>query len=212
MINPLNAVNCLKRGFKRYVRYNLINANIECGPNYVSFYVKDTDNTGKQYLTRTSDHHVKFQRVADKDNPWKGVNISIVFKTQNSRRNSKINTKVVRHSDEYIEPFDITTYRYNSTVLAQSDLSDIFRAILSFLSGNGYTDPFAGTPKAARVIPKNAKIKFDTKVNGNFDSSGNSVGSKRGGYGADYVSESIIKRIIQEEISKAISKYERLVW
>lgn len=208
MINPINAVNSLKRGFKRYIRYNLINAKIECGPNYVSFYVKDTDNTGKQYLTRTSDHQVKFQHIADKDSPWKGDNISIVFRTPQHKRKDKIQTKVIKHSDEYIEPFSITTYQYDNTILVPSDVSNIFRAILSFLSGNGYTDPFARTPKAAKVIPKNAKIKFDTKVNGNFD--GNSIGAKNGGYGADYVSESIIKRIIQEEINKAISECERL--
>ena len=61
MIDTTYAVNCLKQGFKRYVRSNRINATIDCGDNYVSFYVKDFK--GKQYLARSSNHHLKMQHV-----------------------------------------------------------------------------------------------------------------------------------------------------
>ena len=56
----------------------------------MSFYVKDVDNAGKQYMARTSTHHLKMQRIADKDEPWKGENISIAFITPKSKQDSRI--------------------------------------------------------------------------------------------------------------------------
>lgn len=72
MIDPKNATNCLKRGFQRYIRYSKINASIDSEPYRVSFYVKDYDKVGKQYLARSSDHHLKMQRMADKGRALEG--------------------------------------------------------------------------------------------------------------------------------------------
>lgn len=189
MIDTTYAVNCLKQGFKRYVRSNRINATIDCGDNYVSFYVKDFK--GKQYLARSSNHHLKMQHLANKDEPWKGNNISIVFITPNSPQDTRIRGRVRQTHYGSIKPFSVTTYQYDNTILDEMDLRQIFYAIMSFLNGNGYKDPLAKTPKAAKVIPRNANIKSYKEPsparNISVDRNGNYVSANA--WGADYVTE-----------------------
>lgn len=189
MIDTTYAVNCLKQGFQRYIRYNKINATIDCGDNYVSFYVKGVN--GKQYLARGSNHHLKMQHLADKDEPWNGDNISVVFITPSSPQDTRIRGRVRQNHYGGIKPFSVTTYQYDNTILDESDLRQIFYAITVFLNGKGYIDPFAKTPKAAKVIPRNANIKPykepSTARNISVDKDGNYVSANA--WGADYVSE-----------------------
>ena len=194
MIDSKYAVDCLRQGFERYIRYKKIDATIDIGSNYVSFYVKDFDNTGKQYMARTSTHHLKMQRIADKDEPWKGDNISIAFITPKSKQDSQVRATVRQNAQGTIQPFDITTYQYNNTILDESDLSDIFHSIVSFLNGQGYSDPFKGTAKQAKVLSRHSNIKPykvpATHTNISIDSNNNNRITTKNGYGADYVSES----------------------
>lgn len=194
MIDSKYAVDCLRQGFERYIRYKKIDATIDIGSNYVSFYVNDFDNTGKQYMARTSTHHLKMQRIADKDKPWKGDNISIAFITPKSKQDSQVRATVRQNAQGTIQPFDITTYQYNNTILDESDLSDIFHSIVSFLNGQGYSDPFKGTAKQAKVISRHSNIKPykvpATHTNISIDSNNNNRITTKNGYGADYVSES----------------------
>ena len=189
MIDATYAVNCLKQGFQRYIRYNKINATIDCGDNYVSFYVKGVN--GKQYLARGSNHHLKMQHLADKDEPWNGDNISVVFITPSSPQDTRIRGRVRQNHYGSIKPFSVTTYQYDNTILDESDLRQIFYAITVFLNGKGYIDPFAKTPKAAKVIPRNANIKPYKEPsparNISVDKDGNYVSANA--WGADYVSE-----------------------
>ena len=189
MIDATYAVNCLKQGFQRYIRCNKINATIDCGDNYVSFYVKGVN--GKQYLTRGSNHHLKMQHLADKDEPWNGDNISVVFIAPSSPQDTRIRGRVRQNHYGGIKPFSVTTYQYDNTILNESDLRQIFYAITVFLNGKGYTDPFAKTPKAAKVIPRNANIKPYKEPsparNISVDKDGNYVSANA--WGADYVSE-----------------------
>ena len=132
------------------------------------------------------------QHLADKDEPWNEDNISIVFITPNSLHDLRIRPRV--HQNHYggIKPFDVTTYQYDNTILDERDLHQIFHSIISFLNGLGYTDPFAKSPKAAKVVPISANIKpykEPTKKAKNIsvDKDGNYVSAN--GWGADYVSE-----------------------
>ncbi len=225
MIDATYAVNCLKQGFQRYIRYNKINATIDCGDNYVSFYVKGVN--GKQYLARGSNHHLKMQHLADKDEPWNGDNISVVFITPSSPQDTRIRGRVRQNHYGGIKPFSVTTYQYDNTILNESDLRQIFYAITVFLNGKGYTDPFAKTPKAAKVIPRNANIKPYKEPsparNISVDKDGNYVSANA--WGADYVSEnkqyntnrsmnkklirlteSDLHRIVKESVNKALNK------
>ena len=160
MIDPKYAANCLKRGFQRYIRYSKINASIDSEPYRVSFYVKDYDKAGKQYLARSSDHHLKMQRMADKDEPWKGDNVSIDFIVPDSEQDKKkLRARVEQNASGTIQPFDVTTYQYDSTLIDPTDITIIFKAIIVFLNGGGYTDPFIGTPKQAKTLPRHSNIK-----------------------------------------------------
>jgi hypothetical protein len=160
MIDPKYAANCLKRGFQRYIRYSKINASIDSEPYRVSFYVKDYDKAGKQYLARSSDHHLKMQRMADKDEPWKGDNVSIDFIVPDSEQDKKkLRARVEQNASGTIQPFDVTTYQYDSTLIDPTDITTIFKAIIVFLNGGGYTDPFIGTPKQAKTLPRHSNIK-----------------------------------------------------
>ena len=123
---------------------------------------------------------------------WNGDNISIVFITPNSPQDIRIRGRVRQTHYGSIKPFSVTTYKYDNTILDERDLHQIFNAILSFLNGNGYTDPFAKTPKAASVIPINANIKPYKEPtrkarNISVDKDGNYVSANA--WGADYVSE-----------------------
>ena len=195
MIDEGYAVSCMERGFKRYIAYNNIDATIECSENTISFYVKDTDGTGKQYLARSSDHHLSMQRMADKNQPWKGDNISIVFIRPRSPQDKPIRARVYQNSRGTIQPFDVMTYQYNPLILDNIDVSALFHAIIPFLNGRGFVDPFIGTPKAAKVKPTTANIKPynppHPKENYTVDASGTAIAARQNGYGADYVSESL---------------------
>lgn len=193
MIKAKYAISCLKQGFQRYIRHKKIDATIECSSNTVSFYVKDFDTSKKQYLARASDHHLKMQRIADKDEPWKGDNISIAFIAPKTLQDTRIRSRVTQNSLGTIQPFSVTTYQYNNKLLDENDLGNIFHSIESFLNGNGYTDPFKGTPKAAKVIPRNANIKPHkppkTPTNISVDNNGNYNAATKQGHGADYTIE-----------------------
>lgn len=201
MIDSKYAVYCLRQGFERYIRYKKIDATIDIGSNYVSFYVKDFDNTGKQYMARTSTHHLKMQRIADKDEPWKGDNISIAFITPKSKQDSQVRATVRQNAQGTIQPFDITTYQYNNAILDENDLSDIFHSIVSFLNGQGYSDPFKGTAKQAKVLSRHSNIKPykvpATHTNISIDGNNNNRITTKNGYGADYISESKVIYIRQ---------------
>ena len=225
MIEALYAVNFLKGHLQRFKKYNRINATIDCGDNYVSFYAKD-DNSSKQYLARGSDHQLRMQHLADKDEPWKGDNISIVFITPKSPQDVRIRQRVMQNHYGSIKPFDVTTYQYDNTILDERDLSRIFRSIISFLNGGGYNDPFKGTPKAAKVIPRTSDIKPYKEPtrkarNISVDKDGNYVSANA--WGADYVSEnkdikqytnmnkkqirlteSDLKQIVKESVNKIL--------
>ena len=72
MIEPVYAVNFLKGHLQRFIKYKRINASIDCGDNYISFYAKDKIEN-KQYLARGSDHHLRMQHLAIKMNLGKEI-------------------------------------------------------------------------------------------------------------------------------------------
>ena len=192
MIETLYAVNFLKGHLQRFINYNRINATIDCGDNYISFYAKDSDGN-KQYLARGSNHHLRMQNMADKDEPWKGENISIEFITPKSKQDSKVRATVQQNHYGGIKPFDVTIYQYNNIILDERDLTQIFRALITFLNGSGFIDPFKNTTKKAQVIPRTSNIKPYKEPpkkarNISVDNDGNYVSANA--WGADYISES----------------------
>ena len=160
MVNPQYAVNCLHLGFDRYKRYCKLPITIKVSKSTVSFYVKKP-STPKGYDARVSDHHPNLQHYTDNgDEPWLNDNVSIDFIVPYSREDIKpYRARVEQNASGTIQPFDVTTYQYDSTLIDPTDITTIFKAIIVFLNGGGYTDPFIGTPKRAKALPRHSNIK-----------------------------------------------------
>ena len=161
MIIPIYGVNCLKLGFERYKRYCKLPIEINVSRSSISFYISKDNNSEKIANTRISNHHAKLQRYTDNGRePWLYDNISIEFIIPNSDEDKKaVRGRVYQNRLGTIQPFDVTIYQYNSDLIEPSDIVAIFKAIIVFLDGNGYTDPFEGTFKKAKVIPRHSNIK-----------------------------------------------------
>ena len=111
---------------------------------------------------RVSTHHPNLENYADDRNePWLFDNVSIEFIVPNSEEDKeKLRARVYQNASGTIQPFDVTVYQYDSTLIKVTDLITIFKAIIVFLNGGDYSDPFVNDPKkAAKVIPRTAKIK-----------------------------------------------------
>lgn len=110
---------------------------------------------------RVSNHHPNIQHYTDDGRqPWLTDNVSIEFIVPRSKEDKKrYRARVEQNASGTIQPFDVTTYQYDSTLIDPTDITTIFKAIIVFLNGGGYTDPFIGTPKQAKVLPRHSNIK-----------------------------------------------------
>ena len=159
MITSEYAVECLKKGFERYIRQSKINATIKCSATTVSFYVDKTPNN-KSTNARVSDHHPNMKNyILGNKTPWFSDNVSIEFIIPDSQEDKRFRPRIRQNAQGTVQPFDVTVYQYNPNILNGQDLLDIFKGIVVFLNGNGYTDPFQGTNKEAIVKPRHSNIK-----------------------------------------------------
>ena len=160
MISPQYGVKCLQLGFERYKRYSKLPIMIKVSQSSVSFYVqKPSMPKGKK--ARVSDHHPNLQNFTNNgDEPWLTDNVSIEFIVPHSEADKKpYRARVEQNASGSILPFDVTTFQYNSNRIEPTDIVAIFKAIIVFLNGGGYTDPFIGTPKKAKILPRHSNIK-----------------------------------------------------
>lgn len=157
MVRTSYIVNCLKLGIERYIKYRKIDATIKYSKSTVSIYVNGTSLPAN---ARISDHHPTMDNYP-KDNrePWHSDNISLDFVLPKSKEDKTIRARVQQNSSGTIKPFDVDIYQYNPQVLEVSDISNIFKAVILFLEGNGFTDPFKGTAKEALYKPRHSNIK-----------------------------------------------------
>ena len=160
MIKPKYGVKCLHLGFDRYRRYCKLPVTVKPSKTTISFYVKKP-STPKGKDARVSDHHPNIQHYTDDGGqPWLFDNVSIEFIVPRSKEDkARYRARVEQNASGTIQPFDVTTYQYDSTIIDPTDIITIFKAIIVFLNGGGYTDPFAGTPKEAKVLPRHSNIK-----------------------------------------------------
>ena len=170
MINPLYAIKCLRLGFERYKRYAKLPISITVSKTTASFYVKKP-SVSKGSKARVSNHHPKLQKyVANGEEPWLTENVSIEFIVPGSKEDKKeYRARVYQNANGTIQPFDETTYQYNSDLIEPSDIFTIFKAIVVFLNGNGYSDPFDGTAKRAKILPRHSNIKPPRTNRGDFN-------------------------------------------
>lgn len=160
MINPKYGVKCLHLGFDRYKRYCKLPVTVKPSSTTISFYV-EKPSTPKGKNARVSNHHPNIQHYTDDGRqPWLTDNVSIEFIVPRSKEDKKrYRARVEQNASGTIQPFDVTTYQYNSTLIKPTDITTIFKAIIVFLNGGGYTDPFIGTPKQAKTLPRHSNIK-----------------------------------------------------
>lgn len=131
------------------------------------------------------------------------TNVSIEFykpkyrATDGRRVRNRVNVSVKVPQDvKGVVPFFVNSYEYEPSILVAADIDQIYNAILSWINGGynaEYIDPFANTPKGAKVKSKIANITWNIAQNISVDNNGN-YGSANG-WGADYVSESNNNRI-----------------
>lgn len=160
MIKPKYGVKCLHLGFDRYKKYCKLPVTVKPSSTTISFYVeKPSSPKGKN--ARVSNHHPNIQHYTDDGRqPWLTDNVSIEFIVPRSKEDKKrYRARVEQNASGTIQPFDVTTYQYDSTLIDPTDITTIFKAIIVFLNGGGYTDPFIGTPKQAKVLPRHSNIK-----------------------------------------------------
>ena len=160
MIKPKYGVKCLHLGFDRYKRYCKLPVTVKPSSTTISFYV-EKPSTPKGKNARVSNHHPNIQHYTDDGRqPWLFDNVSIEFIVPRSKEDKKrYRARVEQNASGTIQPFDVTTYQYDSTLIDPTDIITIFKAIIVFLNGGGYSDPFIGTPKQAKVLPRHSNIK-----------------------------------------------------
>ena len=160
MIKPKYGVKCLHLGFERYRRYCKLPVTVKPSSTTISFYV-EKPSTPKGKNARVSNHHPNIQHYTDDGRqPWLFDNVSIEFIVPRSKEDKKrYRARVEQNASGTIQPFDVTTYQYDSTLIDPIDIITIFKAIIVFLNGGGYSDPFIGTPKQAKVLPRHSYIK-----------------------------------------------------
>ena len=178
-----------------------LNATYNQSENTISFYVNDISIGERPLLTlRVSDHRPTYQKYIRPDvpPPSSGIdtNVSIEFYKPKYNKNdkvidNKVNYKVsVRYCENDIVPFVINSYNYKPELLNETDVDDIYKAILAWIYGGinaMYKDPFENTDKAA--IPQAREAVFRNKISTNIsvDKDGNYVSAN--GDGVDYISE-----------------------
>lgn len=194
-------IDIIKNRLTALVNSGQLKAKIKPSKSSISFYVTDIDMVERPLLTlRLSNHNPAYQNYirSDLTPPSEGynTNVSIEFykpkyKASGRIARNRVRTKVEVPQDvKGVVPFFVNSYEYEPSLLVAADIDQIYNAILSWINGGynaEYIDPFANTPKGAKVKSKIANITWDIAQNISIDNNGN-YGSVNG-WGADYVSE-----------------------
>lgn len=195
-------INIIKNRLIALVDSGQLKATYKPSNSTISFYVNDIDVGERPLLTlRLSDHNPKYWSYVQQGltPPYEGdgVNVSIEFyrpkKVNGRKQRNRVDTRVkVPPMVNGVVPFVVNSYDYTPEKLGETDIDLIYDAILSWINGGygaKYIDPFANTPKKAKVQSKNANITWNIAHNISVDKDGNYVSAN--GWGADFVSESM---------------------
>ena len=194
-------IDIIKDRLTALVNSGQLKAKIKPSKSSISFYVTDIDVGERPLLTlRLSNHNPAYQNYirSDLTPPSEGydTNISIEFykpkyKASGRIARNRLRTKVEVPQDvKGVVPFFVNSYEYEPSILVAADIDQIYNAILSWINGGynaEYIDPFANTPKEAKVKSKIANITWNIAQNISVDRNGNYDSANA--WGADYVSE-----------------------
>lgn len=201
MIQASVATKYIADELEKLIQSNQIKGKLNRSKSSISIYLrtKDADNPPPKYFRGSNHHPTHASLLGNKWKPWISSNLSIEFtETRYNNVGKKLDNDwndVVRQNEQgSIQPFSIDVYEYKAASLDESDIPMIFDAICEFTFTGSYSDPLMNTSKAARYIPRQAKIKpykpkpmLDTNIT--VDKQGNYIASTQKGHGADYVSE-----------------------
>lgn len=166
MIQASSATKYIADELDKLKQSGQLNGKLTRSVSSISIYLrsKDPNNPPSKYF-RSSDHHPTHRNLLHNNwKPWNSINISIEFAETRYNANgkrlvNKWNDTVKQDAKGTVQPFSIDVYEYKASMLEDSDIPTIFSAIKTFALTGTYTDPFAGTPQAAKHTRRPAKIK-----------------------------------------------------
>ena len=146
MIDFNQAVSIIRRngGFK---------SNMKETSYYRTYSVKDN----RKLQARVSNHGTWLWTWYDKDfDPSFAINICVVF-SENGEYDSDVSVDMDIKDEKGIvigqkKTFEVIQYVYNCQLLDVNDATQINQQVLSIWKNNGFSDPFANTPKHAKVM------------------------------------------------------------
>ena len=220
MIQASQAIQHIENGLKGLLNSQQIFGKLNKSQSSVSLYLNTMNpTTPPQKTLRASNHHPSMTNmVKGKKKPWKTKNICVEFYEPQIGKNGKVKrnrfkTTVLQNAKGTIQPFTIYVYEYEAKLLDAADIPIIYNAIVAFINTGTYTDPLAGTNKAAKYISKTAKIvnKNNNQTSLNPpqqppQTSNPTNNSSSGGLNCNIVrfTESELKRMITESIKRVI--------
>lgn len=220
MIQASSAITYIQTELNKLKSSGQLSGKIRRSKTTLSLYL----NTRKpspdpQKTARISNHHPKMQHMAQGSNqPWNTVNIGIEFYEPVVLPNGKIKknrfyTNVLQNASGTVQPFSIIVYEYRASLLDYSDIPQIFQALISFITTQKYIDPLKGTTKAAKEIPRTAKIiprKTGKATSSAVSQTSNRIPSftqsvtQQSTFSPPTITESQLRQIIRETIVNAI--------
>lgn len=169
MITAEYAIDTIKSRLIQLIDSGQLNAKYNDIDDSISFYVNKIDiGIAVPLLTlRISDHHPKLKHYTDGHRePWKSYNISIEFYEPKYDSDGEVQqnpfkrrVQVPLNSDANY--FTVIAYEYKPQNLETEDVDAIYNAIMEYVQGDGYTDPFINDrlKKAKRYI-RTSILKF----------------------------------------------------
>ena len=167
-------INIIKNRLIALVDSGQLKVTYKPSNSTISFYANDIDVGERPLLTlRLSDHNPEYWSYVQQGltPPYEGdgVNVSIEFyrpkKVNGRKQRNRVDTRVkVPPMVNGVVPFVVNSYDYTPEKLEETDIDLIYDAILSWINGGygaKYIDPFANTPKKAKVQSKKCKHNLE---------------------------------------------------
>ena len=199
MINFNQAISIIRRngGFK---------------PNRrdTSYYRTYTIEGNRPLQARVSNHGTWLWTWYDKDyDPSYAINFCVVF-SENGAYDSDVSVDMTIKDERgniigQKKPFEVIQYVYNCQLLDINDATLINQQVQSIWRNKGFNDPFANTPKHAKVLKLKPNEPIEQIVENKQYNSNTNMNKK-----LIRLTESDLHRIIKESVNKVLN--ERIKW
>ena len=200
MINFNTAVELIRRngGFK---------PNKKDTSYYRTYNVQDS----RPMQVRVSNHGTWLWTWYDKDyDPSYAINYCIVF-SEDGNYDSDVSVDMDIKDDQrnvigQRKTFEVIQYVYNCQLLDVNDATTINQSVQSIWQNKGFEDPFAGTPKHAKVMKLKPNEEIETIVENKGLNCNRNMNKK-----LIRLTESDLHRIVKESVNKVLNEGESSV-